>query len=255
MGRLSAIDSLGSPCNTISRHRDSPSSIRNNASRIFLSFVGDSGNRDISSSETDEGQRNRSVLAQLIASVAPDEAEKLSRDLLDEFGSVGRVLNQTADALRRVIGARDQVVRLLEITKETLLVWLQNEVPKKQISSTDQGLIDYLLASMGSKNVETMRILFLDPANGLIREEEFGSGSPNRLFVQPRSILKRALELNASAVIMVHNHPGGSLEPSASDIRFTHMVEKLGRELEVKLHDHIIIAGNRWTSFRKKNLL
>ena len=254
MGRIPAVHSAGRPCGEIHGHRNSSGSLRDNAGRVLLSIAGDLGDRYLSSSAKDEGQRDRSVLAQLIASVAPKDADLLSAKLLDEFGSVGRVLSQTEEAQRRVTGS-SAVVRLLAITKETLLVSLQNDIPRTLISATDQSLIKYLRASMGSLTTETMRILFLDPANRLIRDEETGSGSPNRILVQPRSILKRALELNASAIIMVHNHPGGNVEPSQSDLRLTRSIEALGRELEVKLHDHIIIAGNQWTSFRKKKLL
>ncbi|GAA0473391.1 hypothetical protein GCM10009096_13370 [Parasphingorhabdus litoris] len=202
-----------------------------------------------------ESERDRSVLAELLASVAPDQAVLLADALLDEFGSIGAILSESEEALRRVIGSQDAVIRLLIATEKLLMAQLQNELPKKLISATDEKLIRYLQASMGSLAEETMRVLFLDNANHLIRDQIFGHGSPRKVIVQPRNILKRSLELNASAIILVHNHPGGDVQPSPSDVKFTMLIKMLCRELEIKLHDHIVIAGNKWSSFRRMKLL
>lgn len=200
-------------------------------------------------------QGDRSALAQLIASVAPNEAAALSDALLKEFGSIGRILSESEEALRRILGSQNAVINLLMATEQLLLAQLQNELPKKLISATDEKLIRYLQASMGSLATETMRVLFLDNANHLINDQVFGHGSPSKVIVQPRSILKRALELNASAIILVHNHPGGDVQPSKSDVKFTMLIKILCRELEIKLHDHIVIGDKKWSSFRKMKLL
>ncbi|QTD55423.1 JAB domain-containing protein [Parasphingorhabdus cellanae] len=207
------------------------------------------------SSAQAENQRDGSVLAQLIASVAPDQATTLSEALLKEFGSIGRILSESEEALRRVLGSQDAVINLLMATEKLFMAQLQNELPKKLISATDEKLIRYLQASMGSLATETMRVLFLDNVNHLISDQIFGNGSPSKVLVQPRSILKRALELNASAIILVHNHPGGNVQPSQSDVKFTMLIKTLCRELEIKLHDHIVIGGSKWSSFRKMKLL
>lgn len=234
---------------------DTPAGIFHNASRFFLSLASDAGDRNLLSPAPIESQRARSVLAQLIASVAPEKATMLSDALLTEFGSIGRILSESEEALRRVLGAHDAVINLLMATERLLMAQLQNDLPKKLISSTDDKLIDYLQGSMGSLANETMRVLFLNNANHLLKDEEFGSGSPRKIIVQPRCILKRALELNASAIILVHNHPAGDIQPSQSDVKFTMLIKSLCRELEIKLHDHIIITSNKWSSFRKMRLL
>lgn len=108
---------------------------------------------------------------------------------------------------------------------------------------------------MGSRTTEIMRVMFLDSSNRLLSEQEFGAGSPQRIFVQPRSILKRALELDASGIILAHNHPGGNVTPSKSDIDFTRSIKTLCLELEIRLHDHLIITNDRWTSFRKLKII
>ncbi len=234
---------------------NTPAGLFDHASRFFLSPAHNSSDRHILPSTEIESQGDRSALAQLIASVAPDEAVALSGALLEEFGSIGRILSESEEALRRILGSQTAVINLLMATEQLLLAQLQNELPKKLISATDERLIRYLQASMGSLATETMRVLFLDNANHLINDQVFGHGSPSKVIVQPRSILKRALELNSSAIILVHNHPGGGVQPSKSDIKFTMLIKILCRELEIKLHDHIVIGGNKWSSFRKMKLL
>lgn len=234
---------------------DTPAGILHNASRFFLSLAGNTSDRNLLSSAQIESQRQRSVLAQLIASVAPEKATTLSEALLTEFGSIGRILSESEEALRRILGAHEAVINLLMATEKLFMEQLQDDLPKRLVSATDEKLIRYLQGSMGALATETMRVLFLDSANHLLKDQQFGSGSPRKIIVQPRSILKRALELNASAIILVHNHPAGDIQPSPSDVKFTILIQTLCRELEIKLHDHIIIAGNQWSSFRKMNLL
>lgn len=234
---------------------DTPAGIFHNASRFFLSVADNAGDRNLLPSAQIENQRSRSVLAQLIASVAPERATTLSEALLMEFGSIGRILSESEEALRRILGAQDAVINLLMATEKLFSEQLQNDLPKKLISATDEKLIRYLQGSMGWLANETMRVLFLDNANHLLNDQQFGSGSPRKITVQPRCILKRALELNASAMILVHNHPAGDIRPSQSDIKFTMRIKVLCSELEIKLHDHVIIAGNKWSSFRKMKLL
>ncbi len=234
---------------------DTSAGISHYASRFFLSLADNAGDRNLLSSAQIENLQDRSVLAQLIESVAPENAATLSNALLIEFGSIGRILSESEEALRRVIGSHDAVINLLMAAEKLFTAQLQNDLPKRLVSATDSKLINYLQGSMGSLANETMRVLFLDNANHLLKDEELGTGSPNKIIVPPRSILKRALELNASAIILVHNHPAGDLKPSQSDIKFTMLIKTICRELEIKLHDHIIIAGNQWSSFRKMRLL
>lgn len=255
MRSLSADNSAGRAFSEVDGCVDTPAGIFHNASRFFLSLANDTGDRNLLSPAPIESQRDRSVLAQLIASVAPEKAAILSDALLTEFGSVGRILSESEEALRRVLGSHDAVINLLVATEKLLMAQLRNDLPKKLISATDEKLIGYLQGSMGSLANEMMRVLFLNNANHLLKDEEFGSGSPSKIMVQPRSILKRALELNASAIILVHNHPAGDLQPSQSDVKFTMSIKNLCRELEIKLHDHIIITSNKWSSFRKMRLL
>ena len=164
-------------------------------------------------------------------------------------------MNESGASLTRVVAGASDVVRMLHATEKLMLARLEKDLPRKLISSTDKRLVQYLQARMGSRSTEIMRVLFLDGANRMIGEEEFGTGSPQRVFIQPRSILKRALELDACGLILVHNHPGGNVMPSEKDVKFTQSIKILCLELEIRLQDHIIISGHRWTSFRKLKIL
>lgn len=255
MRSLVANNSSGGTYSEVHGRSDRSESLLRNAVRHFLSLANDNSDRHLLPPAPIESQRDQSVLAQLIASVAPHQASSLSEALLIEFGSIGRIFSESEEALRRILGSHDAVIDLLIATKNLFMVQLQNDLPKRLVSATDAKLIRYLQGSMGSLATETMRVLFLDNANHLLCDQAFGSGSPRKLTVPPRCILKRALELNASAIILVHNHPAGDVRPSQSDVKFTLRIMTLCRELEIKLHDHIVIAGNKWSSFRKMKLL
>lgn len=207
------------------------------------------------SSEETGNHRDRQALAQLIGIIEPDQALRLSGELLAEFGSIGRMLGESEAALHRVLDSNKAVAKLLKATEEFMLAKLRNELPRKLISATDQRLVKYLQARMGFRTTEIMRVLFLDSSHHLLSDQEFGEGSPQRIYVQPRSILKRALELDASGIILAHNHPGGSMTPSNSDIEFTRSIKALCLELDIHLHDHIIITSDHWTSFRKLKII
>ncbi len=254
MHSFSANNSAGGTYSETDGCVDTPAGILHHASRFFLPFANHTSDRNLLPPAPIEGARDRSVLAQLIAPVEPENSTKLAEALLDEFGSIGRILSESSEALQRVVGEQ-AVVQLLVAAKKLLMAELENDLPKQLISATDQRLIRYLQAGMGSLAVETLRVLFLDNANYLIGDQEFGTASPRKILIQPRSILKRALELNASAIILVHNHPSGEIRPSKSDIKFTLSIKVLCRELEIALHDHIIIVGNNWSSFQKMKIL
>lgn len=200
-------------------------------------------------------ERQRSTLEKLIANVAPDNARNLSAALIKEFVSLGRVFAETRESLQRVIGPSHEVIALLEATQDAITVGLRAEVEMTEIQATDQNVIDYLVSSMGSLNVEQLRVLFLDRSNRLISDEVLASGTLTTLTAYPRSIFKRAFELSASAIILVHNHPGGQIEPSDCDIHFTKKLTNFGRQLEVEVKDHIIIAGARWFSFLRRGMI
>jgi DNA repair protein RadC len=255
MDSFASDNRAGVPCHKAARHDDSPKSLYDHANSFFLSAIGSAADRHALPPEEAENHRDRQALAQLIEIVEPDQAGRLAHELLEEFGSIGRMLGESEAALYRVLGGDKAVVKLLKATEKFMIAKLRNELPRKLISATDQRLVKYLQARMGSRTTEIMRILFLDSSHHLLSDQEFGEGSPQRMYVQPRNILKRALELDASGIILAHNHPGGSVTPSNSDIEFTRSIKALCLELDICLHDHIIITSDRWSSFRKLKII
>jgi DNA repair protein RadC len=194
-------------------------------------------------------------LAKLIAAVAPAESGSISDALLTEFSTLGRVFVESRESLERVIGVNRAVVQLLHAAHSALVECLRSDLPKQLMSSTDQKLIDYLMVSMGSGSQEVLRVLFLSRSNHLVGDEILCVGSLHSMMVYSRCIFKRAFELSASSILIVHNHPGGNVEPSESDISFTKTLAALGKPLEVEVKDHIIVTQNRWLSFLRQGLL
>jgi DNA repair protein RadC len=114
----------------------------------------------------------------------------------------------------------------------------------------DAALIDYLVGTMGDCPREQVRILYLDSGNRLIRDEIGTEGTPTQAFIAPRAIIARALDLEATALLVVHNHPGGTPYPTRTDIDFTAHLARVAKDLGLVLHDHLIIAGDSWQSLR-----
>lgn len=120
---------------------------------------------------------------------------------------------------------------------------MRSDLPVKYLDPRDPALRRYLIASMGSLPDERLRILFLDGARGLIADEQVQQGSLAQLFLYPRTLFRRALEHNAAAIILVHNHPSGDPKPSRHDILATHRLDQVGRDLEVTLLEHIVVTA------------
>jgi DNA repair protein RadC len=175
--------------------------------------------------------------------------------LIEEFNTLGRVFGESAESLERIVGRNRKVTQLLQAAQAALVESLYSEIHLRRICSTDQRLIDYLVASMAPQPVECLRVLFLDRGNHLIGDEIMSTGSVSALTAYPRNIFKRTFELSASAIILAHNHPGGCAEPSRCDIDFTKRLAALGKPLEIDVKDHIIIADTKWFSFLRQGLL
>ncbi len=237
------------------RYHNSSGSISDHAGGQLLSFGDNPSHRDLPAPKKGAKERQRSVLEALVASVEPLSAASISKALINEFSTVGRVLSENRESLERVIGCNQSVVDLLHATNRAIIEGLRAEVPLQIINSTDQRLIDYLIATMGSKTQEFFRVMFLSNTNHLICDEIMCTGSINFVNVSPRCIFKRAFELASTSLILIHNHPGGNIEPSPNDINLTRKLASLGRSLEIDIGDHIIIAGPKWFSFLRQGLL
>ncbi len=191
----------------------------------------------------------------LFSALPRQDTKPLAKTLIDRFGSFAEVVSAEPQALKEVDGVGEAVIAALKTVQGSALRLSQQNVLDKPVLSNWQALMDYLRASMAYESSEQFRVLFLNKKNVLIADEVQQKGTIDHTPVYPREIVKRALELGATAIIMVHNHPSGDSSPSDADITMTKEVQDAGAKMGVVLHDHVIVARDGSTSFRASALL
>ncbi|MCK5445470.1 MAG: DNA repair protein RadC [Rhodospirillaceae bacterium] len=191
----------------------------------------------------------------LFSAMPRRDVKPVAKALLKKFGSLSALLNASAAEISTVDGVGEVAAVNLRVTHEVALRMLGDDVMNKPILSSWDNLIDYLRAAMGHNKTEQFRILFLNRKNVLIADELQQEGTIDHTPVYPREVIKRALELGASALILVHNHPSGDTQPSTADIEMTQEVQDAGKKLGIELHDHLIISKNGYTSFKTAGFL
>ncbi len=183
------------------------------------------------------------------------DVKPLAKDLLKQFGSFNRLLAANVDELQQFKGLGYGAIALFKAVQAAALVMAQQQVHNKTVLSNWQQLIEYCHMAMAHVNREQLRLLFLDKKNRLIADEVQQEGTIDHTPAYPREIIKRALNHGASALIMVHNHPGGDPTPSQADILLTQQINQATAAVGILLHDHIIIAKTAHASFRQLGLL
>ena len=191
----------------------------------------------------------------LALSIPRRDTKPLAKTLLREFGSLARLIAADPESLRRIDGLGDGAIAALKIVQVTGLRMLKSEFVERPLLSSWDALIDYLRADMGPLDIERVRVLYLNSRNMLIRDELASEGSIDQSAIYVREIVKRALELGASALVIVHNHPSGNPEPSRQDIAITRDIAAATAKLGITLHDHVIIGGSDYRSLRGMGLL
>ncbi len=174
----------------------------------------------------------------------------IAERLVDRFGSLGGILSATTLQLRTVEGVGETAISMLKATQATLRRVLREPLDEPINIGSWKSLVAYLGVDMRYERVETLRLLFLDRKNNLIRDETMHRGTVDHTPLYPREVARRALELQASALIMAHNHPSGDPTPSAADVETTKQVQAALGVLGVTLHDHIIVASRGVQSLR-----
>ncbi|KIC10323.1 hypothetical protein RA19_11430 [Leisingera sp. ANG-M1] len=191
----------------------------------------------------------------LFRSIPRRDVKPLARQLLDTFGDFNRVVTASPERLATVKGIGDAVITDLKVLEAAAHRMARARVMQRQVISSWDALLDYCHTTMAHRETEQFRILFLDRKNVLIADEEQARGTVDHVPVYPREVAKRALELNASALILVHNHPSGDPTPSDSDISMTEQIQVALTALGITLHDHLIIGKSTELSFRAHGLL
>ncbi len=191
----------------------------------------------------------------LFRAIPRQDVKPLARLLLDTFGDFNRVVAASPARLGLVKGVGPAVVLELKLVEAAAQRMMRARVIQKPVLSSWDALLDYCHTAMAHRETEQFRVLFLDRKNVLIADEEQAKGTVDHVPVYPREIVKRALELNASALILVHNHPSGDPTPSEADLAMTRQVHEACQALGLTLHDHLIIGKERELSFRASGYL
>jgi len=189
----------------------------------------------------------------LLVRICPDESERWAFALIVEFGSLPATLSARQADLTRIVPAT--AAAFLIDVQRVILHTLKMQVEGNQVVATSDQLLAYLRARLAHSQTEQLRVLYLAPAGHLLADELMADGCISEVAIYPRQILRRALEVSASALILVHNHPSGDHRPSKADIEATRRVAQACMAMEISLHDHLIIARSGWSSFKLLGLL
>ena len=203
-----------------------------------------------------EALQDYELIEYLLALAIPRRDTKpLAKELLREFGGIGGLLSADAEALLRVDGVGETAAAAIRIVQATALRLLRSDIVEKPALASWQALLDYLRADMAYRGVERVRVLHLNAKNILIRDEVMSEGSIDQATVHVREVIRRAIDLGSSGLILVHNHPSGDPAPSRADISLTRDIIDAGKRLNIAVHDHVIIASSGHSSMRALGLI
>ena len=191
----------------------------------------------------------------LFRAIPRQDVKPLARHLIELFGDLASVVSAPVPRLQQVPGVGEAVIVELKLAEAMALRLARAKVLNRRVISSWDALLDYCHTVMAHRETEHFRVLFLDRKNCLIADEEQGRGTVDHVPVYPREVLRRALELNAAALILVHNHPSGDPSPSQADIAMTEQIRLAAEALSITLHDHLIIGKEREASFRAMGLI
>jgi len=191
----------------------------------------------------------------LFAALPRRDTKPLAKALLARFGSFAEVISAPRARLMEVKGVGEAVANHLKIVEAAAHRLARTKVMGRPALSSWSALLDYCTAAMARSQNEEFRVLFLDRKNNLIADEVQNRGTVDHTPVYPREIIKRALELTASAIILVHNHPSGDPTPSKADIAMTREIVAAAKALSISVHDHLVIGRSGHASFKSLGLL
>ncbi len=191
----------------------------------------------------------------LFRAIPRRDVKPLAKDLIKLFGSFANVITADPNRLREIDGIGDSVIAELKIVQHAAQKMAQGQVLDRPVLSSWNALLEYCQVSMAYNKTEQFRILFLDRKNILIADEIQQEGTIDHTPVYPREVVKRALELGASSLILVHNHPSGDPTPSRADIDMTNQIIEAARPLNITIHEHLIIGMGNHASFKSLGLM
>lgn len=212
--------------------------------------------RDRFRSAGQDGVQDHELLELILFRAIPRRDVKLlEHELLDKYGDLSGVMGASRQELKKIKGVSERVVDEFQIIRAAALRFGKATIIHKKALANWDALVAYARTKMAENNIEEFHVLFLDKQNRIIADELMGSGTVDHTSVYPREVIKRALELDATALIIAHNHPSGDPSPSRADIEMTHKLRDLAQAFNIVLHDHLIVARGEVLSFKKKGLL
>ncbi len=191
----------------------------------------------------------------LFRAVPRRDVKPLAKGLLARFGSFAEVLGARPERLREIRGLGEAAITELKIVEAAARRLTRGAVKARQALSSWNEVLDYCRTAMAFADREEFRILFLDKRNTLITDEVQGRGTIDHTPVYPREVIRRALELGATALVLVHNHPSGDPSPSTADIKMTHDIIAIAKPLGIAIHDHLIIGRAGHSSLRSMKFI
>ena len=191
----------------------------------------------------------------LFRAIPRRDVKPLAKALLVRFGSFAEVVAARPERLKEIEGMSDAAIIEVKIIQQAAKRFAKSSLDKRRSLTSFSAVLDYCRTAMTFLDREEFRILFLDKKNVLIADEVQSVGTVDHAPVYPREVMRRALELNATAMILVHNHPSGDPSPSGPDIQLTQEIVALGKSLNVAVHDHLIIGRDGFASFKGLQLI
>ena len=182
------------------------------------------------------------------------DTKPIAKELLSRFKTINGVLDSDRKELQIIREISEHTALFLKLLKDVAILYAENGIHNRDLLSSPQVVYDYLKASLKGAVDEEFKMLFLDSRNQLIAVETFKTGTVNRSVVYPRKVVERALYNHAVGVIIAHNHPAGSLEPSQDDQDITRAIREALKTVDITLLDHIIIGNNDYYSFRNNGI-
>jgi DNA repair protein RadC len=191
----------------------------------------------------------------LFRAVPRRDTKPLAKAILAQFGTFAEALNAPEERLKEVPGLGEAAITEIKLVRAAALRLVRGEVLERPVLASWSQVLDYCRASMGFEAKEQFRILFLDKRNQIIADEVQQKGTVDHTPVYVREVVKRALELSATAIVLVHNHPSGDPTPSRADIEMTKQIVSSAKNLGIVVHDHIIMGKQGHASFRGLGLI
>jgi DNA repair protein RadC len=183
------------------------------------------------------------------------DVKPLAKALIARFGSFAETISAPQARLLEVKGLGEAAAVELKVVQAAASRLARGQVKRKPVLSSWSAVLDYCRTAMAFEDKEQFRILFLDKRNQLIADEVQQTGTVDHTPVYPREVVKRALELSATAIILVHNHPSGDPTPSRADIQMTHSIVETAKPLGISVHDHIIVGKDGHASLKGLKLI